>query len=146
MTQKEIVDILMDIKKTSTDKSKQTSAVIVTKKGNNTMVIAHANVHTEGIDIEDEKYHARPAKYVYTEHAERAAIFAAARMGVSTKGADMYTSWFPCARCARGIVMAGIERLFYVDPPHDKGKTDFNFEESAEILTAAGVEMFQIEL
>jgi dCMP deaminase len=53
----------------------------------------------------------RPAKYDYIEHAERAAIYAAARAGYSTKGARMYCPWFACVDCARGIILAGIREV-----------------------------------
>jgi len=58
----------------------------------------------------------RPAKYRWTEHAERNAIFSAARMGVSIVGATMYLPWFPCAECARAIVQSGIGALVAYQP------------------------------
>lgn len=52
-----------------------------------------------------------PDKYLYTEHAERSAIYDAARKGVSTTGATMYAPWAACTDCARGIIEAGIKTL-----------------------------------
>jgi dCMP deaminase len=54
---------------------------------------------------------ARPAKYEYIEHAERAAIYAAARVGTQTLGATLYCPWFACMDCARAIIMAGISEV-----------------------------------
>lgn len=51
---------------------------------------------------------ARPAKYSWTEHAERNAIYNAARSGLSLVGSTLYTPWHPCAECARGIIQSGI--------------------------------------
>jgi len=52
-----------------------------------------------------------PRKYKYMEHAERAAIYAAAAAGISTEGATLYAPWFSCADCARGIICAGIKEV-----------------------------------
>lgn len=49
-------------------------------------------------------------------HAEQASIVNAARTGVSTQGASLFTTTFPCHECAKIIVGAGIEEVFYIDP------------------------------
>jgi deoxycytidylate deaminase len=49
-------------------------------------------------------------------HAEMAALTDAARRGVSTQGATLYTTTFPCHNCARHIVSAGVSRVVYVEP------------------------------
>lgn len=43
----------------------------------------------------------RPIKYMYFEHAERNAIFTAARHGIRTDGATLYVQALPCVDCAR---------------------------------------------
>lgn len=53
----------------------------------------------------------RPNKYRWVEHAERGAIYAAARMGTPTVGAKMYVCWFACTDCARAIICAGIREV-----------------------------------
>jgi dCMP deaminase len=50
-------------------------------------------------------------KGLYIEHAERAAIYTAAKEGVATRGATMYAPWFACPDCARAIISAGIETV-----------------------------------
>ncbi len=57
---------------------------------------------------------ARPTKYNYCEHAERNAIYNAARLGHATNGCWAYLSWDPneiCAPCARALIQAGIVRI-----------------------------------
>lgn len=49
-------------------------------------------------------------------HAEQAAITNAARVGVSTEGAQLYSTTFPCHECAKMIVGAGISRVVYIAP------------------------------
>lgn len=51
-----------------------------------------------------------------TSHAEMEAMSAAGRIGVSTRGATLYTTTFPCHQCARHIVTAGIRRVVYIEP------------------------------
>lgn len=49
-------------------------------------------------------------------HAEMAAIVSCARRGISTSGAVLYCTTFPCHECSRHIVAAGIGRVVYVEP------------------------------
>ena len=49
-----------------------------------------------------------PLKYVWFEHAERNAIYQAARQGLSTAGCTMFVELTPCIECARAIIQAGI--------------------------------------
>ena len=67
-------------------------------------------------DIE-ERY-VKPAKLLYTEHAERNALYHASRLGVSVKGCTMFASLFPCADCARGMIQSGITQLVTVRPDY----------------------------
>jgi len=53
----------------------------------------------------------RPAKYKWTEHAERNAIYYAAKVGIPLDGCTLYVDWPPCAECARGIIGSGIARV-----------------------------------
>jgi deoxycytidylate deaminase len=49
-------------------------------------------------------------------HAEMEAIISAARKGVTTVGAKLFVTTFPCHYCARAIVAAGIDEVQYVEP------------------------------
>lgn len=55
-------------------------------------------------------------EYSRSIHAEMAALMAAARGGISTKGATMYVTVFPCHNCARHLVAAGVTAVFYIEP------------------------------
>jgi dCMP deaminase len=61
-------------------------------------------------DLDKERYK-RPQKYYWIEHAERNAIYNAARIGVSCRGAKMYTPFYPCPDCTRGIIQSGIKEV-----------------------------------
>jgi dCMP deaminase len=53
----------------------------------------------------------RPTKYLWMEHAERNAIYNAARAGTATEGCTIYVEIMPCMDCARAIVQAGITEV-----------------------------------
>ncbi len=53
----------------------------------------------------------RPHKYLWIEHAERNAIFNAARCGTPLEGCTLYVEIMPCMDCARAIVQAGIVQV-----------------------------------
>jgi dCMP deaminase len=53
----------------------------------------------------------RPTKYLWMEHAERNAIYNAARCGTPLEGCTIYIEIMPCMDCARAIVQAGIREV-----------------------------------
>jgi len=90
----------------SYDESTQNGAVLVC--GSKLVYATNAfppGVNRRGLRIDP------PLKYLYTEHAERAAIYKAAATGVPTAGAILYCPWFACTDCARGIILAGIREV-----------------------------------
>ena len=77
--------------------------------------------------------HERPAKYKYTEHAERNAIFNATLYGASFKDCVMYVTFPPCPDCARGIIQSGIKELIYLDMPEDKSQKIAGWRDDLQI-------------
>lgn len=62
----------------------------------------------------DEKGHyLKDGHCVRTVHAEENTIAQAAYHGVSTNGATLYTNYFPCERCVRLLINAGVQRIVY---------------------------------
>lgn len=49
-------------------------------------------------------------------HAEMDALMSCSREGISTVGATLYCTTFPCHNCAKHIISAGIQRVVYVEP------------------------------
>ncbi|PHS22193.1 MAG: hypothetical protein COA84_13515 [Robiginitomaculum sp.] len=124
---------------TSTDIETQVDCILI---GHNWKIVA-ANRHTFGIEITEENSK-RPVKYDYIEHAERNAIFRAARLGHRTLGATMIMKKFPCVECARAIVQSGIGTLCHGST---KGFSEerYRFEKSREILNAGDVVLIESE-
>lgn len=90
----------------SKDESTKTGAAIV--GGNNEVISIGYNGIPREVDDDVRARHVRPEKYLWFEHAERNAVFNAARVGTPCLGATIYVSWHPCADCARAIVQSGI--------------------------------------
>ena len=86
--------------------------------------------------------HERPAKYKWTEHAERNAVFTAARLGVPLEGCTMYSTMFPCADCARAIIQAGVIRLIAPKPNFADEKWGEDFLFAADMFLEAHVEFY----
>jgi dCMP deaminase len=87
----------------------------------------------------------RPAKYTWTEHAERNAIYASALSGIRLKGASLYTNWFPCADCARAIIQVGIKKVYGTKPDFNDPKWGADFKVVVGMLAEAGVEVIYLK-
>ncbi len=92
-----------------------------------------------GLDDNVEQRHERPEKYDWTEHAERNAIFNAARTGTPLQGSVVYASLFPCVACARAIIQVGARTLVAPTPNLDDERWGREFEVSVLMLNEAGV-------
>ena len=127
------------VKLKSKDENTQIGAVIVGK--DKEIVSTGYNSFPRGIDDNLKERQERPEKYYWFEHAERNAIYNAARIGVSTKGCTMYLSCgMVCSDCARGIINAGITRIFCERGGGAKGiKWEEHAERSWMMLEEAGV-------
>lgn len=97
------------------------------------------NGFPRGIDDTAAERYERPNKYLWTEHAERNAIFQAARIGTPLEGCTMYLPWFPCMACARAIVQAGIAQLVAVKPDTTDPQWGEEFQAALALLKEAHV-------
>jgi dCMP deaminase len=95
----------------SKDRSTGVGAVIVGP--NHEIRSAGYNGFPRNVNDNIECRHDRPAKYEFTEHAERNAIYNAARMGTPIDGCTMYLNWLPlpCPDCARAVIQSGIKEV-----------------------------------
>lgn len=84
--------------------------------------------------------HERPEKYFWFEHAERNAIYNAARVGTQLAGSLLLVTMHPCMDCARAIVQAGVEEVVSLAPHADfKDRWGSHVEKSAELFHECGV-------
>lgn len=83
-------------------------------------------------------------KFHWVEHAERNAIYNAARSGAALAGCTIYVTRFPCADCARAIIQSGIARVVSPPRPGFDGALDHSFAVSEVMLAEAGVEFVAV--
>lgn len=87
----------------------------------------------------------RPAKYSWIEHAERNAVFNAARHGTKLFGAKAYLNFepYPCADCTRALIQAGIVEIIGPNIPFKGKGTGVNYSlDYAHIMcNEAGVKL-----
>lgn len=73
-----------------------------------------------------------------TIHGEQNIIAKAAKGGISTKGALMYVTTFPCPVCAKLIACSGIKNLYF-------GEGGSNFD-AKKVLESAGVKIIYVPI
>jgi dCMP deaminase len=123
----------------SKDRSAKTGCVIV---GPDRLIRSTGfNGFVRGVDDDVAARHERPAKYSWTEHAERNAIYNAARLGISVHGCTVYINWFPCIDCARAIIQSGITRVVGLQPDRGDARWGADFTVSFEMFAEVGVEL-----
>lgn len=133
------IDMAHQIAAWSKDPSTQVGCVIV-DPSTNTVVATGYNGLPRGVDDKLVRMNCRPDKYEWTEHAERNAVFEAARRGVALEGMTAYLNWEPrpCSDCARALIQAGIKRIVGTNIPFG-GKGNWDFRISDTMLNEAGV-------
>lgn len=134
------IDLANFVKTWSKDKSTQTSAVIIDPESNSILSIGY-NGFPRGVNDQVEERYDRPLKYKYTEHAERNAIYNAARNGIKLKGSVMYLQWYPCCDCARAIIQSGISTLFCGKPNFDDERWGEDFKITEVLLREGGIQV-----
>jgi len=84
----------------------------------------------------------RPEKYVWTEHAERNSIYAAAKAGIPLDGCKIYITGLSCCECTRAIIQSGITDVYianydkeYIEKNNDK----YRFDASEKMFGESGV-------
>jgi len=133
------INIAEQVKLKSKDKRTQIGVVVVGK--DNEIVSTGYNSFARGINDDIDERQERPEKYFWFEHAERNAIYNAARIGVSTLGTTMYmTCGMSCSDCARAIINSGISKIVLRKGKGAKGdKWNESSIRSIQMFKEAGV-------
>lgn len=134
------LELAQQIASWSKDKSRKVGCVIVGPNG---------EIRTTGYNgfprgVHDDRFparHARPEKYLWTEHAERNAIYNAARCGIPLEGCTIYLPWYPCVECARAIIQCGLTTLVAVQPDWYDPKYKVEFMTAAVMFEEAAIEV-----
>ena len=87
----------------------------------------------------DEGCYQRDGHCVRTIHAEMNAILQCARFGMSTDGASLYVTDFPCLQCTKSLLQAGIKEINYIRNYH-------NDDYAMKLIKLKNVRLRQINL
>ncbi len=75
---------------------------------------------------------------IRTIHAEINALLQCSKFGVSTEGASIYVTHFPCVHCTKSLIQAGIRYIYYAE--------DYkNHPYALELLDKTGVHYERID-
>lgn len=74
--------------------------------GYNGSVSGEVHCVDEGCYVED-------GHCIRTIHAEINGLLQCSKFGVSTEGASVYVTHFPCVNCTKSLIQAGIKNIFY---------------------------------
>lgn len=123
----------------SRDNSNQNGATLVSLDGE--IIGTGVNNFPPGVKFTTERSIERPMKYSYFEHAERNAIYAAARAGKEVFGSTMYCFWAACSDCARSLICSGVRTLVVHKPRMSMTPARWhnNIEEALGMLKESGV-------
>lgn len=136
MTLDELMDLAAATAPKSPNRVRQVGAALAPADGG--APIAACNTFPRGVRDLPER-HEGDGRFVWMEHAERNAIFAAAKAGRSLAGARLATTFFPCFDCARAIVQSGITAVVTPAPAYDDPVWGQAFPRSLAILEEGGV-------
>lgn len=123
----------------SKDTNMGVGAVIVNEE--NTDIVKGYNGFPRGANDDIIERYETPLKHIWTEHAERNAIYKAARLGISTNGCKIYVNYFPCIECSRAIIQAGIKIVIAPTPDLSHHKWGSSWQSAIELLSECNVEI-----
>jgi dCMP deaminase len=122
----------------SKDRSTKVGCVIVGP--NHEVRSTGYNGMCRGVDDDVGERHERPEKYFWFEHAERNAIYNAARNGIPLENCTAYTTMLPCADCTRGLIQSGINRIVTKEYEGNPLWTE-SYQRSSKMLCEAAVKL-----
>lgn len=138
MTTDEWIDLAIRAARQSPNRVRKVGAVLQPLDGGKPLLTF--NTYPTGVQDTEER-HQGDGRLIWMEHAERNAVYAAARAGRATEGASLACSFFPCLECARAIVQAGIGQLHTLPPDLSDPVWGPSFGPSQTMLQEGGVQL-----
>ncbi len=132
------VPILIAVSGLSKDRSTGVGAIALSDSFS--ILSTGRNGFPRGVNDEAEERHDRPAKYMWTSHAEENLVAQAARDGVCLKNSTvMVYPLSPCACCARMLIQAGVTTVIAVDSDLHNPRWKDQQEVASQMFKEAGV-------
>lgn len=131
------IDMCLDLARLSPDHNRKVGAIIV--KNNEVMSCGYNHPQSSCSPIYTPHRYDPPLKYDWFIHAEMNAICEAAQFGKAIAGATMYSSMFPCSRCASLIVQSGIIEVVVPEPEYEHKKYGESFHQALIMLRESNV-------
>tara|TARA_R110000772_G_scaffold57381_2_gene129991 strand:+ start:1138 stop:1614 length:477 start_codon:yes stop_codon:yes gene_type:complete len=129
----------------SKDPNTKIGAVIVEEEYKD--IISHGyNGLARGVndDIQERYSRENGEKYFWCAHAERNAVYNAARTGRALQGHTLILNkGLPCTGCAIAIIQSGIKRVYCAMEKMEMTKWHEESERSVKMLEEAGVDVVQ---
>jgi len=90
-------------------------------------------------DIEERHCRETKEKYLWAAHAERNAIYNAARIGVSLKGCRIYCTLYPCVDCVIALIQSGLVELITTKPDFNDPQWGESYKRARVMLDEAKI-------
>lgn len=127
----------------SKDTSTKVGALLIAPNSHEILSMGYNGMPRGCDDTKPERLE-RPEKYFWAEHAERNAIYNAARKGTPLEGSIAIVTLMPCIDCARGLVQAGISEVVTIQPDSSSPlyqRWDTHFEKTKELFNEVGINL-----
>jgi len=103
------------------------------------MIATGYNGFPERISDSLDRYANRDFKLAAVVHAEKNALFNAAKNGSTTEDSTAYVTFHPCSQCAAALIQAGVARVICPDPHTAPERWRDNFLLANDLLYEAGL-------
>lgn len=130
------MDLAFQAAKRSKDPSTQVGAYLV--DSTNQPLSFGYNGFPRGVADTNARWE-RPEKYRWVIHGEVNAILNATKAGRPISDSTLYTTLFPCSKCALVLAQSGITTIYYAD-----WKPGEDFELAKEILAECRVDIIEL--
>jgi dCMP deaminase len=90
-------------------------------------------------DVETRYSKETKEKYLWFAHAERNAIYNAARVGVPLKGCRIYSTLYPCVDCVIALIQSGIVELITTKPNFNDPQWGESYKRAKIMLEEANI-------
>jgi len=128
--------IAQEVQSWSKDPSVKCGCVLVKDRR---VIATGYNGFPERVSDSLDRYANRDLKLATIIHAEKNALFNAAKNGSTTEDSTAYVTFHPCSQCAAALIQAGIVKVVCPDPHTAPERWKDNFLTSNDLLFEAGL-------